>query len=72
MYINNQKISSKEFNIVPCSTLFYENGKSEEEIIINVEEKINNIEFNKIKVLCINNILLDLLLDFFEVKKDEE
>lgn len=71
MYTNEEKLELKNFSIIPCSTLFYESSMAEEEVINRLEEKIKSIEFKQMKVLCINNTILDFILDFLGVNKNE-
>ena len=57
----------KNYNIIPCSTKFF-SEEEEKEIIentkIEVKNKIEDFEFNKIKAICINNKVADLFIQY--------
>jgi hypothetical protein len=66
-FINNRKHKIKEFNIIPCSTIYLKGSWKE----INVEELKNKLkkeivkkEANKLNVLCVNKKSVDDFIKF--------
>lgn len=66
----NEEINNKleDFNLIPCSTIFYYQDWEEDkqQIIDEIKEKINDYEYKNIKVICINKRFLNSFMTYLE------
>lgn len=60
----------KDFNVIPCSTIFYtDDWKDERNLIIEtLTEKLKNIEYKNIKVICINKMAINLFMNYLQAE----
>lgn len=66
-YTNGIYSTLDNYNIIPCSTKFFNEEKFKEKIEntkIEVEKKIESFEFNKIKAVCVNSKVADLFIQY--------
>lgn len=72
-YTNGIYTTLENYNIIPCSTKFFNQDKDKEDIKITtteVENKIESFEFKKIKAICVNNKVADLFIQY--LRKENE
>lgn len=69
-FINDDKYHDiKDFNICPCSTIFYYDNDEfcePQELIDKIKEKIANLEYRKIIAICINKKALSLFENYLQ------
>ena len=73
LYTNGIYTTLENYNIIPCSTKFFNQDKDKEDIKITtteVENKIESFEFKKIKAICVNNKVADLFIQY--LRKENE
>lgn len=66
-YTNGIYTKLDNYNIIPCSTKFFNNDNDKEKMestITEVENKIESFEFKKIKAICVNNKIADLFIEY--------
>lgn len=66
-YTNGIYTTIDNYNIIPCSTKFYEQDTDKEDIkitIVEVKNKIESFEFKKIKAICVNNKVANLFIQY--------
>lgn len=66
-YSEGRYTNIDNYNIIPCSTKFFNDDKNKEEMEITKEEvknKIESFEFKKIKAICINSKISNLFIQY--------
>ena len=66
-YTNGKYTTIDKYNIIPCSTKFFEKDDDKENTDItknDVENKIESFEFKKIKAICVNSKIADLFIQY--------
>ncbi len=66
--INN---NIEDFNLIPCSTIYYMNNWEENKSIIieNIKDILNNIKCKNLKIICINKHFKKLFLEYLGVNQ---
>lgn len=68
-FINNVEHKIKEFNIIPCSTIYMNenwNFIDNEELKAKIESKIKNYDAKKLNILCVNKKSVECFLEFIK------
>lgn len=65
-YINDIPHKSYEFNLIPVSTLFINNGQSDEEISDGIKSVLSSRKIKEMIVLCINNDIYDEFISYLK------
>lgn len=65
-YSNNIPHKSSEFNLIPVSTLFINNGQEEDEIFEEIKKVLSLREIKNMIVLCINNDIYDEFISYLK------
>lgn len=66
-FINNRKHKIKEFNVVPCSTIYFRDSWKEieaEELKSKFQSEIKKLEAKKLNILCTNKKSIDGFIKF--------
>lgn len=66
-YVNGKYTTIDRYNIIPCSTKFFEQDDDKENIDTtkqSVENKIESFEYRKIKAICVNSKIADLFIQY--------
>lgn len=58
----------KDFNVIPCSTIFYTDDWEDERSVVieTLSEKLNELEYKNIKVICINKMAINLFMSYLQ------
>lgn len=67
LYVNGIYTTIDAYNIIPCSTKFFnvdEDKENKDNTVNEVENKIESFEFKKIKAICVNSKVADLFIQY--------
>jgi len=59
--------SLDEFNVIPVSTLFIKHWQTEEDIMVDVAELIDEMKYKEIIIICVDNQIYDNFLSYIGV-----
>lgn len=59
--------SLDEFNVIPVSTLFIKHSQTEEDIILDVKDIIDEMKYKEIIIICIDNKIYDDFLSYIGI-----
>jgi len=68
-YMMSDFANINEFNIIPCSTIFFDDSIDEEANEKEILLKIDNFEYKELEIICISKKSINLFFDYLKETK---